>query len=117
MALSDEYLCIYVVDPETEEYFEYDASSDYANLEIAGKGTGFFARALEESERVIHHDDLPTLADQFTKENVLSTIRADGNFTLRYRLMMQSGPVPVRLKAALVEEQEGPRLILGVTRA
>jgi hypothetical protein len=41
----------------------------------------------------------------------------NGNFTLRYRLMMQSGPVPVRLKAALVEEQDGQQLVVGVTRA
>ncbi|MBR6220451.1 MAG: hypothetical protein IKQ80_07805, partial [Clostridia bacterium] len=51
----------------------------------------------------------------FTKENIRSEIERHGLFTLSYRLMMNGRPLYVQLKAALVEEKEGRRLIVGIS--
>lgn len=61
-----------------------------------------------------HPEDLERFLAIFSKENILSEIRRSGIFTLGYRLMMEGKPLHVQMKAALVEEKEGPRLIVGV---
>ena len=44
----------------------------------------------------------------------MSEIARSGIFALSYRLMMDGKPIYVRLKAAMVEEAEGQRLIVGI---
>lgn len=41
-------------------------------------------------------------------------IERSGIFTFGYRLMMEGEPIYVQMKAAMVEENEGPRLIVGL---
>ena len=50
----------------------------------------------------------------FTKENVLAEIGRSGIFSLTYRLNLDGKPNYVQLKAAMVQEQEGQRLIVGI---
>ena len=42
-------------------------------------------------------------------------IETDGVFDLEYRLMIEGEPIYVSLKAAMVEEKDGPQLIIGVS--
>ena len=44
----------------------------------------------------------------------MAEIERRGIFTLVYRLMMEDRSVYVQMSAAMVEEQEGPRLIVGL---
>jgi len=50
----------------------------------------------------------------FTKENVMAEVKRSGMFALTYRIIMDSKPFYVQLKAALLHEEEGIRLIVGV---
>ena len=47
-------------------------------------------------------------------ENVLTEVEQNGLFTLSYRLKTDGEPRYVQLKAAMVEEKEGQRLIVGI---
>ena len=47
-------------------------------------------------------------------ENVLAEVEQNGLFTLSYRLKTDGEPRYVQLKAAMVEEKEGSRLIVGI---
>ena len=113
-ALAGDYICIYVVDPETERYVEYSATSQFDSFEIPKEGTDFFKNASKNSRRAVHPDDLERALTTFTKENVLATIEQLGLFTMTYRLMIDGKPTYARLKAAMVEEPEGRRLIVGI---
>lgn len=113
-ALAGDYICIYVVDPETERYVEYSASSQFDRFEIPKEGTDFFATSRKNGESVVYPDDLERSNSMLTKENVLATIEQLGLFTMTYRLMINDKPTYVRLKAALVDEAEGRRLIVGI---
>lgn len=115
-ALSDEYICIYTVDPETDHYLEYSATRDYEGLGLAKEGENFFYQALIESLRTICREDQEMFSDTFIKENVLEGIRNSRRFEMKYRLMIDGAPRPVRLKAAMVEELEGQKLIIGVSK-
>ena len=113
-ALSGGYICIYTVDPETERYMEYSATRDYEGLGLAKEGEHFFEQARKESARAIFKDDRDMFSAHFTKENVLREIQRCGLYVLRYRLMIDGKPQYVNVKAALVNERDGQRLIIGV---
>ena len=113
-ALAGDFICIYVVDPETERYVEYSANSQFETFEIPKEGTDFFANARKNGESVVYPDDMERANSMLTKENVLSTIEQHGLFTMTYRLMINDKPTYVRLKAAMVDETEGRRLVVGI---
>jgi diguanylate cyclase (GGDEF) domain len=63
---------------------------------------------------VLYQEDQSRFISALNKENVLAEVEQGGIFTLSYRLMRDGEPRYVQLKAAMVEEKEGPRLIIGI---
>ena len=114
-ALTRNYICIYTVDPKTEHYTEYNVSSTYEQLQLPKEGENFFAASLERAENVIYPEDLERFSTMFTKENVLKAIKKNGIFALEYRLILNGVPTYVMAKAAVVEEVDGPQLVVGVS--
>ena len=51
----------------------------------------------------------------WSKENILKEIERNGMFRFQYRLLNNDVLTKVYMKIALVEEKDGPRLIVGVT--
>ncbi len=115
-ALSGNYLVLYTVDPVTEGYVEFSATKDFEELGLAKSGKEFFAASRINGERAVFAADLQMYRQRFTKENVLREIEERGLFLMHYRLVMDGSPVPVCLRAALVSESDGDKLLVGVTR-
>ncbi len=114
-ALTGNFIVIYVVDPKTDHYREFSATDGYENsFAQAKEGDNFFGRVREAARTHNHPDDLRLFLSAFTKENVMAEIERSGIFTLGYRLLMEGEPLYVQMKAAIVEEKEGPRLIVGL---
>ena len=114
-ALTGNFIVVYVVDPETDDYREFSSTAGYVeSFAQATEGTGFFERVREVAQNFNHPDDLNRFLSAFTKENIMAEVERGGIFTLGYRLMMEGKPVHVQMKAAMVEENEGPRLIVGL---
>lgn len=113
-ALAGDFLSIYTVDPETDHYVEYSSSRHYDTLGLAKEGDDFFGTARRLGEKFVYTDDLPIYRDFFTKENILKEIRKNGLFVMQYRLIVDGRPVYINARAALVEEKEGPKLIIGL---
>ena len=114
-ALSGDYIAIYTVDPETDNYTEYNASRGYEGLGLEKQGEKFFDTAREQAPRALYFEDLSMFLSTMTKENVLRDIKEHGLFVLEYRLMIYGSPQYVTLKAAMVNEKDGPQLIIGVS--
>ena len=114
-ALGGDFICMYTVDPVTERYYEYRATSDYAGLGLAAEGENFFEQSHKNGMRVLNPGDLAQYLRVFNRENVLREIRENGIFTMRYSLCIRDRWQPVELKAALVEESDGEKLIIGVS--
>ena len=114
MALAGDYICIYTVDPVTGNYNEYSTTTAYDGLKLAKDGERFFEVAREECERTLHPEDVEQFKTQFTRENVLGEIEKNGLFAIQYRLSINGEPVYVNLKAALVSEKDGDKLIVGI---
>ena len=113
-ALTQGFICIYTIDPDTGRYVEYRASRDYAGLGVPTEGEDFFAQSLKESVRHIYPEDIVKFQTLLTRENVMEQVRKNGFYAFNYRLLLDGEPRYVSLRAALVEEQDGPVLIIGV---
>ena len=115
-ALAGDYLCIYVVDPQTGRYREFSAAANYAaDFAQAKEGGDFFTATREAVRQFSHPEDLNRFLSAFDRESVLADIERNGFFTLSYRLMMEGKPRYVQLKAVMLKEKEGPRLIVGIS--
>ena len=112
-ALTGDFLCVYIIEPGGH-YREYSATSGYETIALPKEGGDFFGDTRELATRCIHPGDLSRFLDRFTRENVWAGIESDGIFTLTYRLMIRGKPTHVQIKAAMVKEKEGPRLVVGV---
>lgn len=114
-ALTGNFIAVYVVDPETNAYREFSATDRYGEcFEQEKEGADFFKSVRDAAMAFNHPDDLDRFLSTFTKDNVLDGIERNGYYTFDYRLLMDGSPVFVQLKAAMVEESDGPRLIVGI---
>lgn len=114
-ALTGNFICVYMVDPETNAYREFSATANYEeNFAQKKEGSDFFESVREAGHQYICREDLKHFLTVFTKENVMEEVKNGGIFTLGYRLMMKGRPVHIQMKAVMVEEKEGPRLIIGL---
>ena len=113
-ALAGDFLGLYSVVPETGHYHEYSATSSYKDLSSPREGVDFFVDSREQVRKVIYPEDQNRLLEVLTKENMMEEIYRHGIFSVGYRLMLRGTPRYVQLRAAIVEEKEGPRLIVGI---
>ncbi len=114
-ALTGNFICVYIVDPETESYHEFSSTHDYEDsFHQERSGEHFFDKVAEEARRFTHPDDLDRFLAAFSKLNILEQIERIGFFTIGYRLITENGPLHVQMKATLVKEKEGMRLIVGL---
>ena len=113
-ALTQGFICIYTIDPATNHYVEYRASSDYAGLGLPTEGDDFWAQTLIESARHIYSEDVEKILTLITRENIMAEVKENGFYSLQYRLLIDGEPRYVSLKAVLVEEQGKPVLIIGI---
>lgn len=113
-ALSGDYLSIHLVDPETGRYREYSTATSMDSPAAHRTGMDFFADAREVGNAVVHPDDLARYLSLFTRECVLAETENGGVFALTFRLLLRDEPMFVQLKAAIVDETEGRRLVVGI---
>ena len=114
-ALTGNYIVVYVVDPETGNYREFNATDNYEkSFAQAKEGTDFFTTLREAARIYSHPEDRNHVLSLLTQENVMAEVKRSGIFTLKYRIMMEGRPLHVHMKAVMVKEKEGQRLVVGL---
>ncbi len=113
-ALTGDFICVYVVNSATDAYREYRSPEKYEDLCLPKEGLNFFEHARQRILDYIFPEDLGRFLSLFVKEGIMAEISRSGMFVLSYRLIINDAPAHVLLKAVMVEETEGPRLIVGV---
>lgn len=114
-ALAGNYLAIYSVDPSDDDYVEYSSSSEIDDLGLAKSGKDFFGEMIRNGRDTVHGEDFEGYQRVCTKENILRDIEQTGMFEFNYRLIIKGEPLHVSLRAAMVEEKGGPRIIVGIS--
>ena len=111
-ALSVDYLDLYYVDLETEEYAEFLPDEDRHDMSIERNGDHFFENSRKDAKKMLHADDQERFIALFNKETILDEIENEGCFTTIYRYLLNGEPIYVNLKAVLSEDKK--HLIIGV---
>ena len=114
MALSDGYLTLFTVDPNTGNYVEYSSSEDFDSLGAKKDGDDFFGQAYIDAFTHCYPEDRQRFQEQVTMENVLREIRLHGSFSINYRLIIKGEPRQVTLKASLFKDRDEEKLVVGV---
>ena len=113
-ALAGEFLSIYVVVPETGRYREYSSAAGFDSFTMPADGMNFFSDLRENMIKAVYPEDQNRVFTALTMENAREEIENNNIFTLSFRLMKDGEPRYVQLKAAMIEEQDGMRLVVGV---
>ncbi len=111
--LAQDYFSIYVVDPDTDQFYEYSSMEKYGELGIEKEGVDFFNLSRKNMARVIYPGDRDRFLEVFTKEKIMNLLERDKSFTMKYRLMFGEEPVYVSMKAMLLEDTAGRHVIFG----
>ncbi len=112
-----DFIAIYTVDPESGNYMQYSASRDYRALDTSKAGLDFFEDSLRDIRGVICDEDIDYFMSEFSKERIIRKTKNGRIFKLKYRLMIGNEPVKISLRAGIVEEKDGPQLIVGLSRS
>ncbi len=113
-ALSADYLYLYYVNLETEEFVEYRPDPRREDLSLERHGGDFFAQSRSDALQALYSEDQKAFVGTFTKENMEQTLDAQGTFTLTYRLMIQDVPTYVNMKAVRMRDDR-KHIIIGVS--
>ena len=114
-ALMGDFIAIYTVDPITGNYMQYSASNEYSDLRTSKSGIDFFENTKKESVGKIYAEDLDKFMSEFSREKVLAKTQKGEIFITNYRLVLSGKPVQVCLRAGIVQEKDGPQLIVGIS--
>ena len=114
-ALSTNYIVLYTIDPENDHYIQFSPSHEFASFGLATEGQDFFGDVVLDAPKAIDPRDIERHLRVLTKENMMREIAENGYFVHNYRLLISGGAVPVSLKATLVHEDDGEKILLGVS--
>lgn len=116
-ALAGDILCLYVINPETGHYREYSVTEAFSAYELPREGENFLKTVRDMSKQNVYEEDRARFFSLFTMENILAGIRQNGIFSLLFRMLFDGKLRWVRLQAAMVEEEDGLQLIIGMNDA
>ncbi|MCR4628343.1 MAG: diguanylate cyclase [Clostridium sp.] len=114
-ALTGDFLCIWIISPDKGYYREYSTSELFATLGLPKDGKDFFNNTRDLAYTYIYPEDQNRFLKNFTRERVLNEIEKNGIFTMSYRMIIEDKTVHVQLKAAIQNEEDGPRLMVGIS--
>ena len=115
-ALSSNYIVLYTIDPETSHYTMYNPTGGIEKLGLATQGEDFFLDVILTAPGAVDLEDMERHLRVLTKENMLREIKEHDVFIHNYRMIMDGKLVPVSLRATLIEEDEGQKILVGVSR-
>ncbi|MBP8969478.1 MAG: EAL domain-containing protein [Lachnospiraceae bacterium] len=111
-ALSSDYMHLYFVDLDTEEYTEYLPDRDRYDMSLERRGDHFFKNSRKDALKVLYKDDRERFIATFNRKTILKSIENEGGFSTIYRILQNGEPLYVNLKAVLTEDKK--YLIIGV---
>ncbi|MCR4787109.1 MAG: EAL domain-containing protein [Lachnospiraceae bacterium] len=115
-ALSADYLYVYHVNLDTEEFIEYTPDAENADITAERRGSDFFNASRKDARKYLDKDDQEDFVREFTRENVINTIDRYGAFTYTYRLLVDGDYQYVNMKAVRLGKGRN-NIIIGVNRS
>lgn len=114
MALAADYVDLYYVNLETEQFIEYRQDPEREGLVEGRRHEQFFSDNMRYVKQCLFKEDQDTFVNGFTKENVLTALENEGEFKLTYRLMLNGQPTYVNMKAVYMPGDR-THIIVGIS--
>ena len=112
-SLTSDFLYLYYVDLETDDFIEYSSDATRGELSIERHGEDFFEKSKADALIRIYSEDVQPFVESFTKENVLRALDEHGSLTLAYRLVIDGKPNNMILKVVRMSADD-KHIIVGV---
>ena len=113
-SLTGDFITIYSVDPDNDHFIRYALADNYKYLGLSNEGDDFYEKLRAKALKNVYLDDIDQFLALFTKDNIIKAIENNGVFSINLRLMHKGKPRYSRIKATIIEEDSGPRLIIGI---
>ena len=110
-ALSEDYINLFYVNMDTDEFVEYNPDGLNRDVSVENKGTDFFNKSLNNFFSRIYSEDLDMMNKSFTKDKIIKSLKNNGTFSITYRRIVNGEPIYVNLKAVKVREDDNYILI------
>lgn len=112
--LSSDYISLYFVDLDTEEFSQYISDGTHRDITLKSKGTNFFDLTRPDFDITMQEEDKSQLIKDFTKEKIMNALNNNGIFSLVTRVLLGDSLTYVSLKVVRVGSDE-KHIIMGVS--
>ncbi len=115
--LSEDFLYIYTVDMDTNEYENYGNGNYFAKhvLDNQFEGNDFFENRVADMKRVIHPDDYAMVEQMISKDHIAFELKSKKSFNFNYRVMNGDEIQYNMIKVIRSDSAgEGNKVIIGV---
>jgi diguanylate cyclase (GGDEF)-like protein len=113
-ALSEDYIDLYFVNMDTEEYTRFSSNGEINDISFSDKGEYFFDIERPEMRQYLIEDDKKQLQADFTKEKIAAGLANNDTYSIITRLMLDGKPNFVSIKFVKVKG-DGNFVIAGIT--
>ncbi len=114
--LARDYIDMYYVDGNTEEYIEYRVSEEEKTLSEVRRGWHFFSDCKNELAEAVFPEDRDAFLRAMKRKNLMKALGRNDTFVMTYRVSDASGPVYVNMKISrMSDDEENPYIIMGIT--
>ncbi|MCR5293684.1 MAG: diguanylate cyclase [Lachnospiraceae bacterium] len=114
-ALASDYVCIFYVNTETNEFIEYSSNEQFKSLNLSPSGKDFFEKCRHDFSRIVLEEDRDVFLRAFEKTNLLKVLSSDCLFLLTFRVVLNETPIYVRVKITKINQLDDHHIVVGVS--
>ena len=112
-ALSQDYVYLFFVDLDTDDYTAYLADGINRDLSLERRSSHFFEDCFKDAKKRIYQEDQQEFFKAFNKKAIVENLRETGSYTIIYRHVSDGEPKYRSMKITRLKSQ-GNHIIIGV---
>ncbi len=111
--LARDYLNMYYVNTDTEEYIEYRISEENHTFSEVRRGWHFFSDCKKELAQNVHEEDREGFLQSMNRKSLMKTLERKDTFVMTYRIRKGDSYIYVNSKISRMEDEH--YIIMGIT--
>ena len=111
--LAKDYIDMYYVNTDSEEYVEYCMGGENGTLSEVDRGWHFFSDCKAELAENVFIDDREAFLQALNRKTLMKALNRKDTFAMTFRRVDVNGPVYVNLKISRMEDEK--YIIMGIT--
>ena len=111
--LARDYIDMFYINTDTEEYVEYRNGEEKSTLEEIRRGWHFFSDCKKELAENVFNDDRDSFLNAMNRKKLMKALEKKDTFVMTYRRLSGNGPVYVNMKISRMPDEK--YIIIGFT--